>query len=248
MQTYDTIYRLYLLNILSLIALLRTMNLANSQTSLLELIIMLVSGDSKDADVLAEQEVHFLEGNTLGLGDEQIRKSERDKSAGSEEVKDTKSDGLDHVRQRVDDHELGEPLHADRKHHTEGTDAVGQDFRGNDPGNTVPGETVKDGVNINHGNGGVGARVLGWDLVEGAAELGVYAKVEHGYGSADSTNKQGWASAEFVHDEYHEDHCRGHFDQSIDTSGEELDRGTGETDGLEDGGRVVVDGVDSIHY
>lgn len=82
--------------------------------------------------------------------------------------------------------------------------------------------------------------------MEGTAELGVDAKVEHGYSSADGTDKQGWASAEFVDNEDHEDHCRGHFDQSIDASGEELDRSTGEANGLEDGGGVVVDGVDSI--
>jgi hypothetical protein len=211
-------------------------NLTDSQTSLLELIVMFLSRDGKDADILTKQEVHLLERDTLGLGNEQISEHERDKGAGAEEVENAECYGLDHVRERVDDHELGEPLHADGEHHTKGTDTVGQDFRGNNPGDTVPGETVEDGVDINHGDGGVGAGVLGWDLMEGAAEFGVNSKVEHGYSSADRAEKQGGTSAKFVDDEDHEDHCCGHFDESVDTSGEELDRGTGEANGLEYGG------------
>lgn len=237
---------LYLLNILSFTSLLVAVNLTNSKTSLLELVVMLLGSDGKYTDVLAKQEVHLFKRDTLGLRNKQPSERERDKGAGTEEVKDAKCNSLDHVRKRINNHELSEPLHADRKHHTQGTNTVGKDFRGNDPGNTVPGETVEDGIDINHGDSGVGPGVLGWDAVEGAAKFRVDGEVEHGYSSADGTDKQGGTSAEFVDDEDHEDDCCGHFDESVDTSGEELDRGTGEANGLEDGGGVVVDGVDSM--
>lgn len=59
---------------------------------------------------LAEKNVHFLQQQALGFREEEVDEDDADDERGAEEQKGAVGDVGHHVRGRVDDDELGEPL------------------------------------------------------------------------------------------------------------------------------------------
>ena len=72
------------------------------------------------------------------------------------------------MRQAVDNNELCEPLDADTKGHAERAHARGEDLGGIEPRDTVPTDTIEEGVDVHHGDGAAGPRVHGRDAVKRA--------------------------------------------------------------------------------
>lgn len=73
----------------------------------------------------------------------------------------------------------------------------------------------------------------------------IASDVEEAERAADSTDHEEAATAKLVDEEDEVDYCSDGFDDAEETGGEERGIDSGNTDGFEDCGAVVVDGVDS---
>ena len=111
------------------------------------------------------------------------------------------------MRQRVDDHELGEPLDADAKRHASSTHTSRQRLRAEQPWYAVPAEAIEKRVDVDHRNRSSSSGVHGWRSVERARDLRIASEIEHSKPGTTSANEQ-QSTAPYTVDKYERvEHC-----------------------------------------
>lgn len=78
--------------------------------------------------LLTEQNIHLLQQQALGFGQEQVDEDDAHNERSPEQEKGPVGDVGNHVWGRVDDDELGEPLGTRGEDQTDGADGDGEDF------------------------------------------------------------------------------------------------------------------------
>lgn len=192
-----------------------------------------------------KQLIHALERPSLCLGHAEVGPNGHQDGARPEEKIRSVSDVGDHVRGRASDDELEEPLRGGGEGAAKRSDSEREDFGAIDPDDTVPRSTVKDDEDVDHGDGDVASSLRVCVVCAGLGDGDIGSDIEHGEGSTSTTDDEELAAAETVKEEDEGDNRGAHLDDTIDTGGEEGGRSAGDTEGFEDGGRVVVDSVDS---
>lgn len=193
-------------------------------------VLALLSGEA----LRFEQDVHVLKLHTLGLRQEEVGECHAANHSSSKEEEHAVLDVRDHVRCRVSDDELAEPLRASREYQADLTNGCGESFGAEDPRDAVPRNGVEDGEDVDHDDGEVCSRVARRLFVERVRELGVDAEIVHGEDCAGGADQHGRTTSETVDDQEHEDSCAAGFDDTEDTRGEKTSVGSLEADGAND--------------
>ena len=121
--------------------------------------------------------VDLLQGQTLGLGDEEVGVDEGAGAEGTPDEEDLGAKvalvGVDHVGGDDGDDAVPQPVGGGGEGDTTGTDGQGEDLADDDPGTGAPGAGEEEDVDTdegNHGRDGVGVAAVG-DTNDGDEEL-----------------------------------------------------------------------------
>lgn len=118
-------------------------------------------------------------------------------------------------------------------------------YRVDNPGGTVPGGSVDGSPQVEEEDGGDTAAVQVGDVVLGRLDdVDVGTDDPHADGASDGTNEQQLSATELVNKEEQPDDGHEGLDDTENTS-QDVNSVRLDTEGLEDGRRVVVDGVDT---
>ncbi|RDW71647.1 hypothetical protein BP5796_07681 [Coleophoma crateriformis] len=147
--------------------------------------------------LLPKEQLHIFQNHPFGLGHKQEGKDKGENRACAEEEEHAALNPRHHIRQGIHDDKLGEPLHAPRAHHAEAAHVGGKNLGAEDPRDAGPRKGVADSVEIEGGDGGIGA--------------------------PNAPNQEWDATAEAVDDENHEDESDDKLDDAIEARGEELE-------------------------
>lgn len=214
-----------------------------------------------------EQAVNLLQWDTGGLGDKEEGEEEGEEGERSEEHVHSVSHGGEHLLGEARDKEVEEPVACGGAGLGEGTEVGVKELGVDDPGSTVPGGGVDSGPEVEEEDGGNTTSVQGCDVVLcGLDNVDVGTDDPHADRTCDGTNEQKLAATELVDQEQQPDNSHNSLDDTEDTShnvdsvGLDTQRLSGAISKLskrqatwelyletylEDGGGVVVDGVDT---
>lgn len=193
-----------------------------------------------------EQAVHALERDGLGLGDEEENEDGGEDHEGGEEHVDAEAHRVEHLLGEAGDDEVPEPVVGGGEGLAEGAGVLVEHLRVDDPGGAVPRGGVEGGPEVEEEDGGDAARVeavLG--VVLRVGDLDVAADEVHAEAAADGAAHEQDAAAHVVDEPEDPDEGEDRLDDAEDARGEEGRVGACDADAAEDGGAVVVDGVNS---
>ena len=189
---------------------------------------------------LLEHAVDLLEGEALGLGDEEVAVEEADGAEGAPDEEDLGSEVAlvlaNHVGGDDGDDAVPQPVGGGRETDTAGADGDGEDLADDDPRAGAPGRGEEEDVDADEGNEGTGgALVVGESGSDGSDDE---LADNHSEGTPDEER----AAAEAL-DGPERDGGGADVDDGEDQGHEEgvLDR----AEGLEEDGGVVEDEVDT---
>lgn len=189
-----------------------------------------------------KQAVRTLEGDRLGLGDAE---EDEDKGHGHErgkEEEDGVAPGEEHLLGEAGDDEVPEPVVGGGVCLAERARVLVEHLGADDPRRAVPGGRVDGGPQVEEDDGGHGrGRERGVGRVGGFDEG---ADAPHAEGAADGADQEEPASADVVDDD-EPDNGQAGLDEAEDARRQEARRRAPNAHVAEDGGTVVVDGVDS---
>lgn len=153
----------------------------------------------------------------------------------------------EHLRGEPRDQEREQPVGSRDDGLSGGPDESGHDLRTVNPGGTVETGRVEDGPDVEEGDGrGTSGREWGsWGIVLRLGDGDVSSDVVHGERSTGGTDHEDGLSSESIDEVEQPDDGTQKLDETKDTGRQQGSVGSGDTDGLEYGGRVIVDGVDT---
>jgi hypothetical protein len=128
---------------------------------------------------------------------------------------------------------------------SEGTGVRVEHFRVDDPGGTVPRGTVESGPEVEEEHGSSAARAESLSVSLSVSSQEVATDDPHADGATSGADHQEVATTEFIDEEQEPNECENSLDNTEEAGSEESSVCTSDTDRFEDGGRVVVDGVDT---
>jgi hypothetical protein len=119
-------------------------------------------------------------------------------------------------------------------------------FTVDDPGGTVPRGSVEGGPQVEEEDGRdtAGREAFG-SVVDGIGDGNVATDIPEAQRATNSTNEQHGPTAEVVDEDGDPNKSENSLDDTEDTGGEETGVGAADAEGAEDGGGIVVDGVDA---
>lgn len=189
----------------------------------------------------------MLQRDTLRLGNKEVHERyAQDHQAGEEKIHAV-THRVEHLRRKARDDEVPEPVVCGGGGLTQGTRVLREHLRVDDPGGAVPRGGVEGGPEVEEEDGGDAAggeaRVGVVGIRAGDADVG--ADVPHAEGATGGTDHEELCAAEAVDEPEEPDDGYDCFDDAEDAGGEEAGACSGDADGFEDGGTVVVDCVDA---
>ena len=195
-----------------------------------------------------EQTIHGLKRNTLGLWDEEVYEWYRQNHQAREEEVHSVRHLQEHLRGESGDEEVPEPVRRAGTGLTEASDLSWEHLTVDDPWSTVPRWGVEGGPQVEEKDRRYTSR--GQRSVRVGASAGnvdVCSDVPHAQAPANGTDHQELATAEVIDEEEQPDKRERGLHNSEKPGGEETSVCAGNAQGTEDGWRVVVDGVDTVH-
>lgn len=193
-----------------------------------------------------EELIHALEGHALGLRDEEVHEHNGAKHQRCKEEVDAVLHLGEHLGSEAGNEEVPEPVRRGGTSLGERTHVGVEHFRVENPGGTVPGWGVEDGPEIEEEHGCDAAAVhVGLRVRGGVGDLDVGTDDPETDGTTKSTDQEQVATTDTVNQVQKPDKGNDSLDDTEDTGGEHASVGTSDTNALEDGRGVVVDGVDT---
>ena len=193
-----------------------------------------------------EEAVHGLERDALGLGQEEPDEDDRAQHQAREEEVDAVAHGIEHLGSEAGNDEVPEPVVRSGESLCESTDVLVEHLGVVDPWGTIPRWRVEDGPQVEECHGADTTVAEGLrDVLRGVSYSDVAADVPHAERATDSSVHEQVAASELVNKDEEPEKCDDGLDDAENASCEKRGGGTDDTDRLEDGGRVIVDGIDT---
>lgn len=197
--------------------------------------------------ILREQAIHGLQWYPFGFWEQEPHKCNAANHQARKEKVDSVAHGREHLSREPRHEEVEEPVRGSREGLTQRSHGRWEHLRVVDPGRAVPGGRVEDGPQVEEGHGRDAAgrqTAIRGRVVGRVGDLDVGAYVVQTNGAAESTVHQEVPTAEVIDEEEKPYDCHDCLDDTKDSSGEQRGVGACDADGLENGGRIVIDGVD----
>ena len=206
-------------------------------------------GPDRSSDGPGEQGVHLLEGNALGLGDEEEGPDAHEGDDAPEDEVSAVAKAGDHVRGGAGDEEGPEPGVGGGNGDAEHADVEGEDLGRVGPGDALPSGADDEGIDVDGGHGEVAPSVpLGVTGGGGGGRVGsqdVAADVPERDRAKEGAPDETLATTNALNDEEGEGEHAERLKDAVQSRGEELVAGAGDAEGLKDARGVVGDDIDT---
>ncbi|KAI3489756.1 hypothetical protein L1887_46127 [Cichorium endivia] len=192
------------------------------------------------------QVVHLLDGNALGLGHEEVDVHRADHHHGREEQVDTVAHLGEHVRRRLRDDKVVQPVARRVEDLRNRSGSVVERFGTVNPGDWVVSKRIEARPNVEEdqrrGSSGVERRLL---VLGRLGDGDVAGDVVHGDRTTRRRNHEQAASAHRLNKDEDEERRTGRLDDTKDSRRQESRRCARDANRLEYGRRIVVDSVNA---